>query len=57
MNAEHSPWLLRPAHNSDLAALLALENNCFSADRLSRRSFRHYLQSSNAEMVVADAEG
>ena len=57
MTAATSLWSLRAAQSTDLTALLALENRCFSADRLSRRSFRHYLHSSNAEMVVADAEG
>lgn len=56
MNITES-WSLRAVQNSDLTALIALENSCFSADKLSRRSFRHYLNSSNAEMVVADLEG
>lgn len=50
-------WSLRAAQNSDLASLVALENSCFTADKLSRRSFRHYLHASNAEMVVAENNG
>ncbi|GGF81918.1 GNAT family N-acetyltransferase/peptidase C39 family protein [Alteromonas lipolytica] len=52
MTKQESGWVLRSAENSDLAALVALENSCFTADKLSRRSFRHYLHASNAEMVV-----
>ena len=36
-------WQLRAGAVSDLNKLVALENHCFSNDRLSRRSFRHYL--------------
>ncbi len=41
---------------SDVAALLALEKAAFTVDRLSRRSFRHFLASPNATLIVA-AEG
>ncbi len=40
----------------DVAALLALEKAAFTVDRLSRRSFRHFLASPNATLIVA-AEG
>ncbi len=50
-------WQLRAGAVSDLNKLVALENHCFSNDRLSRRSFRHYLTAKNAELVVADSDG
>ena len=46
---------LRPGHASDLAALLAIETEGFSSDRLSRRSLRHFLTSPKASVLVAEA--
>src|SRR4051812_43519774 len=48
---------LRPAQTSDLPALVALENHVFATDRLSPRSFRRFLASSTAPMIVAEAGG
>ncbi|MCB1737979.1 MAG: GNAT family N-acetyltransferase/peptidase C39 family protein [Gammaproteobacteria bacterium] len=35
-------------------ALVALENRCFTSDRLSRRQYRHLLQRGNAQILVLD---
>ncbi len=45
--------VLRPAVPADLEALVALEQSCFSADRLSRRSLRRWLQAPHARLWVA----
>jgi ribosomal protein S18 acetylase RimI-like enzyme len=50
-------WAIRPARLEDLDALLALENRCFELDRLSRRSFRHFLSSDTASCLVAERAG
>jgi ribosomal protein S18 acetylase RimI-like enzyme len=50
-------WAIRPARVEDLDALLALENRCFELDRLSRRSFRHFLSSDTASCLVAERAG
>jgi ribosomal protein S18 acetylase RimI-like enzyme len=42
---------------ADLAALLDLESRSFATDRLSPRSFRHFLGSSSAALIVADCAG
>ncbi|HAD44322.1 MAG TPA: ribosomal-protein-alanine acetyltransferase, partial [Alcanivorax sp.] len=34
----------RPARPEDLDALVDLEQRCFDGDRLSRRSFRHWIR-------------
>jgi ribosomal-protein-alanine N-acetyltransferase len=41
----------------DLPALLAMENLVFTVDRLSRRSFRHFLVAPNAALIVAEESG
>ena len=48
---------LRRGRRSDLAALLAIENAVFTVDYLSRRSFRHFLASPNASLIVAEESG
>jgi len=45
---------IRLAHIDDLAALLALENNCFKHDRLSRRSFKHWVQDPKGILLLAE---
>jgi len=50
-------WRLRPAAAEDLDALLQLEHRCFTYDRLSRRSFRHFLSSDTATCLVAEQAG
>ena len=45
---------IRPAQPSDLSALVAIENASFSCDRLSRRSFRHWLTTDHRALLVAE---
>ena len=49
--------ILRHATHSDLDALIELEHQCFSEDRLSRRSFRRFLDVPRDRLIVADREG
>jgi ribosomal protein S18 acetylase RimI-like enzyme len=51
------PVSLRRGRKSDLAALLALERAVFTTDLLSRRSFRHFLGSPKATLIVAEEDG
>jgi len=46
---------MRWAERGDLEALVALENRCFSTDKLSRRRFRHWLSAERA-LIVAELE-
>ncbi|MDI9246903.1 ribosomal protein S18-alanine N-acetyltransferase [Marinobacter sp. CHS3-4] len=49
---------LRQASIHDLNALVELENRCFTEDRLSRRSFRRFLDMPRDRLIVAEsAEG
>ncbi|WP_441741508.1 GNAT family N-acetyltransferase/peptidase C39 family protein [Flavobacterium sp. W21_SRS_FM6] len=43
---------VRDAKYSDLAQLMALENRCFAGDRLSKRSFQHWLKAPNCVFQV-----
>ncbi len=43
---------IRPARPSDLSALVAIENESFADDRLSRRSLRYFLAAPNAVLLV-----
>jgi ribosomal protein S18 acetylase RimI-like enzyme/predicted double-glycine peptidase len=54
-----APLPIRPAVEADLPELLRLEETCFTEDRLSRRSFRRFLGSHTAALLVApgDAQG
>jgi len=47
----------RVAVATDLDALLALENRCFSSDKLSRRSLRHFLRGRHSCCLVAHQQG
>jgi ribosomal protein S18 acetylase RimI-like enzyme len=49
--------IIRPARVEDLDALVELENRCFTYDRLSRRSFRHFLTTDTAVCLVAERAG
>ena len=49
--------MLRQAHASDLDALVQLENRCFTEDRISRRSFRRFLEMPRDRLVVAELNG
>lgn len=48
-------FLYRIADSADLPALLQIENQAFTQDQLSHRSFRTLLRSESAQVVVADA--
>lgn len=50
------PLSLRPAQAGDLDALWALEQRCFQGDRLSRRSFRHWIRQGHTGLVVAETD-
>ena len=47
---------IRPARLSDLNGLVALENSSFTTDKLSRRSFRHWLSTAHRALLVAEIE-
>ncbi|WKJ88816.1 GNAT family N-acetyltransferase/peptidase C39 family protein [Methylomonas montana] len=47
---------IRPAQLRDLGGLVALENASFSTDKLSRRSFRHWLTTEHRALLVAEIE-
>ncbi|PTQ70528.1 GNAT family N-acetyltransferase/peptidase C39 family protein [Pseudomonas sp. GV071] len=49
--------VFRPARHEDVAALLHLENQCFTHDRLSARSFHWMLSRAHASLIVAQADG
>ena len=48
---------IRSADVSDIPALVALEERCFTTDRLSRRQFRYMLTKANAHVLVSEADG
>ena len=48
---------IRPATLDDLDALVALEERCFTTDRLSRRNFRYMLTDARASTRVWDEGG
>ncbi|RLP54659.1 MAG: GNAT family N-acetyltransferase [Ketobacter sp.] len=58
MTVEHRDTI-RHANLDDLESLVILEQACFSADRMSKRSFRHQLQQLHNLLLVveADADG
>lgn len=47
---------IRPAQLDDLEDLVALENGCFSTDKLSRRSFKHWITTDHRALLIAAAE-
>lgn len=49
---DSAPIALRAATRDDIPALLAIEQRCFSTDRLSRRSFTYLLTRANAVGLV-----
>jgi ribosomal protein S18 acetylase RimI-like enzyme len=48
---------VRPAQSADLEGLVALENASFATDKLSRRSFRHWLSSEHRALLLAEWAG
>ncbi|MDD1612723.1 MAG: peptidase C39 family protein [Methylococcaceae bacterium] len=55
MNAEEI--LIRPAKLGDLEGLVKLENASFDTDRLSRRSFKHWIATEHRALLVAEFDG
>lgn len=49
--------MIRPALAADLPALIAIENRCFDADRISERSFHHLLTRANALTLIEEKRG
>lgn len=47
---------VRPAVEADLDALLAIENACFTHDRVSRRSFRRFVLGGRAAVLLAETD-
>ena len=52
--AEATKLVIRPAITSDLKALVALENTCFSNDKLSARSLKRWLGAKHGILLVAE---
>ncbi|MDY6942121.1 MAG: ribosomal protein S18-alanine N-acetyltransferase [Pseudomonadota bacterium] len=50
-----SDTFVRPATWADLDALVRIEQRCFETDRLSRRSFRHFLKRGKGAFLIYDA--
>ncbi len=48
---------LRPGQPEDIDALLVIEERAFETDRISRRSFRRFLASPTAALIVAEVGG
>jgi ribosomal-protein-alanine acetyltransferase len=48
---------IRPALPADVGALVAIEERCFTSDRLSRRRFTHLLRQGHCIVLVADMHG
>lgn len=48
---------IRPARAQDIDALVRIENEAFSSDRISRRSFRQLIERETAETLVAECDG
>jgi len=56
--AQGSPGVkLRRGRLRDVPALIALERAVFTTDVVSRRSFRRFVASSHASLLIAEAEG
>lgn len=49
--------MIRPATPADLPALVALEEDTFQSDRISRRQFRHLLTRGHAVVLVDEEAG
>jgi len=52
-----NPLLYREAEKQDIDGLVTLEERCFRTDRISRRSFRRWLQSDHRTFTVATDNG
>ena len=51
------PAEIRKARASDVDDLAAIEKAVFSSDRISRRSFRLFIERETAETLVAEVDG
>lgn len=49
-----SDILFREAKKSDIAALVAIENRCFSEDRMTQRNFQWMLEKAHADIILAE---
>lgn len=49
--------IFRLANKNDLSALIELENTCFQTDKISARSFKRWVQSEHAVLLVCEEEG
>ena len=68
MNVEYAPMtshrssaatdvIIRAGELDDLNALVHIEESCFDSDRLSRRSFRHFLKNGKGALLVCVTGG
>lgn len=48
---------IREVTTTDLSQLVALEKRCFANDRLSKRSFSHWIKSKHRVFLVAESQG
>jgi len=55
--AETGDISIRTARSGDLAELFRIENSTFTGDRISRRSFKRFLESPRARILVAEGPG
>jgi len=55
--APRTPVIVRSATLSDIDALVRLEDRAFDSDRLSRRSFRHFVTDPRSALLLAEREG
>jgi len=49
--------MIRPATLNDIDALVAIENQCFGSDLLTRRSFRYLLTKGHANTLLEERDG
>ncbi|MDU0353517.1 GNAT family N-acetyltransferase/peptidase C39 family protein [Paraglaciecola aquimarina] len=54
MKTAYQQFISREAKLADLPALVALEQACFNSDRLSKRSFKNWLQSTQRIFMVLE---
>ena len=57
MNPSTTQASCRTATLADVDRLVALEQQCFDSDRISRRQFRHLLGRANAVVLVIERDG
>ncbi len=49
--------LFRQASKADIGRLVAIENRCFTEDRLTQRNFLWMLEKAHADIIVAELDG